>query len=189
MWLSKNGSPFHPALEGDTMKTSLLATLIGTVLAAGTAVPLTVLTIEGKGPFVDDNAALAGADEAALHGGHAGDDHHAQVGMDRPRFAPATGTVPTPQAAEALEEVSSIHIHDDTGFNPSNGVRSGSGTLDDPYVISGYFVTGDLYLGDTNACAIITGNYIDGQLSLNWNGQCVHVHHNYIRDLRVNENI
>src|SRR5919106_6848977 len=106
------------------MKTSLLATLIGTILAAGTAVPLTVMSLNGHGPLVDDDAA-PGADVAALHGGHAGDDHHAQIGMDRPRFAPATGTVPTAQAAESLEEVSSIHIHDDADFNPANGVRSG----------------------------------------------------------------
>ena len=70
-----------------------------------------------------------------------------------------------------------------------DGVRSGSGTLADPYVISGYAVSGSLYLGDTDACVTITGNYIDGELALNWNGNCVHVHHNFIRDLRVNENV
>ncbi|MEK6986054.1 MAG: hypothetical protein AABX89_06705 [Candidatus Thermoplasmatota archaeon] len=133
--------------------------------------------------------AEAGHDEAALHGGMAGDAPHEQLGMQRPRFPPASGSVPSAEDAQSLEEVPRLAILNDTKFNPANGVRSGSGTLDDPYVISGYYVTGDLYLGDTDACVVIAENYVDGQLTLNWNNQCVHVHHNFIRDLRVNENI
>src|SRR6185436_14378405 len=109
--------------------------------------------------------------------------------MVRPAFPPAQGSVPSADDARKLEEVSSLRIIEDKGFNPKNGVRSGEGTLDDPYVISGYYVTGDLYLGDTSDCFVVTGNYIAGQLSLNWNGACVWVHHNFIGDLRVNENV
>ena len=131
----------------------------------------------------------AGADEHKLHGGMAGDHPHDQVGMQRPTFPAAAGSVPTPSVAETLEEVSFLEVKGDKGFNPANGVREGKGTLDDPYVISGYYVTGDLYLGDTDACFEVKENFIAGQLSLNWNGQCAWVHHNFIRDLRVNENI
>jgi hypothetical protein len=179
------------------MKTALLATLIAGLFVGGAAATLVAV---GAG-HTDVAAALAsgghrhhgaGADEGALHGGMAGDmmgDHDAQTGMARPHFPPASGTVPSSSDAQKLEEIPSVRIVGDKGFNPKNGVRDGSGTLSDPYVISGYYVTGDLYLGDTDACFLVTGNYISGQLSLNWNGQCVWVHHNFIGDLRVNENV
>lgn len=181
------------------MNTPLLATLVASLLVGASAATLAVVAI-GKdnesalnAHGAHDHGDMAGADEHALHGGWAGDaaghDAHAQTGMARPSFPPAQGEVPTPEAAAALEEVTHIAVYDDNGFNPANGVRSGQGTLADPYVISGYYVTGDLYLGDTDACFEVKENFIAGQLSLNWNGQCVWVHHNFIRDLRVNENI
>jgi hypothetical protein len=171
------------------MKTTLLATLIAALLVGAAAA---TLALGGRDSPVAALAHLghgAGADEHKLHGGASGDGHHAQTGMARPAFPEATGKVPTAADAERLEEVSFLRILEDKGFNPKNGVRSGEGTLEDPYVISGYHVTGDLYLGDTDACFEVTGNYIAGQLTLNWNGQCVWVHHNFIRDLRVNENV
>ena len=58
------------------MKTSLLATLIGTILAAGAAVPLTIVSMDGQSLF-DDNQ--AGADESNLHNGHAGDEQVSEV--------------------------------------------------------------------------------------------------------------
>ncbi len=130
----------------------------------------------------------AGHNEAAMHGGMAG-DHHGQLGMERPAFPPAQGSIPSADDATRLEEVHHLRIFDDSEFTPSNGVRSGNGTLDDPYIITGYYVTGDLYIADTDACFIVKENFIRGQLTLNWNGQCAHVHHNYISDLRVNENV
>jgi hypothetical protein len=175
------------------MKTPLFATLLaGLLTAAGAA----VASSHPADP-VDDllDAVLGrhptgpGADEAAVHHGMAGDAHDAQLGMERPRFAPAVGSTPTAEDAKSLEQVSRIDIRGDHAFTPKAGVRSGSGTLADPYVISGYAVSGSLYLGDTDACVVITGNYVDGELALNWNGNCVHVHHNFIRDLRVNENV
>src|ERR1051326_3328067 len=175
------------------MKTALAATLIAALFAGGATATLVAVGTGHAGALaaMSHMAMGPGADETALHGGMAGDMamDDAQTGMMRPHFPPATGSVPTADDAKHLEEVSSLRIVEDKGFNPKNGVRDGSGTLSDPYVISGYYVTGDLYLQDTDACFLITGNYIAGQLSLNWNGQCVWVHHDYIGDLRVNENI
>jgi hypothetical protein len=175
------------------MKTTLLATIAAALLVGGAAASLAV---GGRDSPVAALAGLghdhAGADEHAMHGGMAGDAHgahDAQTGMVRPSFPPAQGSVPSADDARRLEEVSSLRVIEDKGFNPKNGVRAGEGTLADPYVISGYYVTGDLYLGDTDDCFVVTGNYIAQQLTLNWNGACVWVHHNYIGDLRVNENV
>ncbi len=138
----------------------------------------------------DTAATHAGADEDALHGGWAGDGHHnGAAGMDRPSFPEAQGTTPTASTASSLEQVSRLMIRSDDDFTPANGVRSGSGSLADPYIITGYHVTGDLYIADTDKCFVVRENYIAGQLTLNWNGQCAHVHHNHVRDLRVNENV
>lgn len=175
------------------MKT-LLALGIAAVLALAAvgAVSVVKFGVAGAASLSSDAAAPhdhSGADEHAMHGGMAGDAHDAQLGMWRPAWPQAAGNVPSAQDAKSLEEVSSLQITSDKDFTPAAGVRAGTGTLEDPYVISGYYVTGDLYLQDTDACFVITGNYIDGQLTLNWNGLCVWVHHNFIRDLRVNENI
>lgn len=178
------------------MKPTILALVIGSVLVAAS---VGSLALAGAGG--DDNHdhashshtgtehAHAGADEGAVEHGMAGDHSHAQLGMHRPAFAPAEGRTPTADTAQNLEQVSSIRIAGDEDFTPAAGIREGNGTLDDPYIISGFYVTGDLYVQDTDACFIVRENYIGGQLSLNWNGQCTHVHHNYIQDLRVNENI
>ena len=178
------------------MKTAILATLIAAFVAGAAAASTVAFVVaSGETPFANLTAMGhdhgSGADEHKLHGGMAGDEHgaHAQTGMARPSFPPAEGKVPSASDARSLDEVPSLRVLEDKGFNPKNGVRSGEGTLADPYVISDYYVTGDLYLGDTDACFEIVGNYIAGQLTLNWNGQCVWVHHNFIRDLRVNENV
>ncbi|MEA3191006.1 MAG: hypothetical protein QOD77_1588 [Thermoplasmata archaeon] len=164
------------------MKAPILATILAGLLAASAAGLVVVRVAPFAAPDPETNA-------AGLHDGHAGDGPHAQLGMERPRFPERAGTIPTADAAKSLEEASFLQIDSDKGFNPSNGVRGGTGTLADPYVISGYHVTGDLYIADTDACFEVRENYLDGQLSLNWNSQCVFVHHNFIRDLRVNENI
>ncbi|MES2156111.1 MAG: hypothetical protein V4510_13335 [bacterium] len=168
------------------MKTYLLAAILAGILASsGAAVVVVKIAPTLGGTNTHDHA---GANMAAMHGGMAGDDPHAQLGMERLTFHQAVGNVPTADQAQKLEQLSYVEITNDTEFNPSHAIRSGSGTLDDPYVISGYDVTGDLWISDTDACFEILDNWIDGQLHLNWNGQCVFVHHNYIRDLRVNEN-
>lgn len=172
------------------MKPTTLALVIASVLMAAS---LGSLALVGLGTDDDQNThatgSHVGADEAAVEHGMAGDYSHSDVGMERPMFAPAEGTTPTAKAAESLEQKSKLMISADEEFTPANGVRSGNGTIDDPYIISGYYVAGDLYIQDTDACFIVRENYVGGQLTLNWNGQCSHVHHNYVSDLRVNENI
>ena len=170
--------------------TALLAVLLATVLTVAGAATLVAVNVHTAPAAADDGAHNhAGADMAAMHGGMAGDDPHAQVGMDRPSFPPASGSVPTAEQAQKLKQISRIQVNNDTEFNPANGVSGGKGTLDSPYLITGLDVTGDLYIADTDACFEVAGNWIDGQLILNWNGQCVFVHHNFVRDLRVNENV
>lgn len=129
------------------------------------------------------HAGMDGTDGMGDHGGHD------QTGMMRPPFAEGEGRVPTAEDARSMPQLSRIRIVGDEGFRPANGVVSGNGTLADPYVIEGWYVTGDLMLQDTDACVVLRENYVGGQLTLNWNGICVHAHHNFVRDLRVNENI
>src|SRR5581483_1839345 len=166
------------------MKTPLLATLLVAGLMAASAAAVVVVRV-APGVGTTHSAGSTGADMAAMHGGMAGDDPHAQLGMERLHFHQAVGSVPSADQAKALPQLSYVDIANDTQFNPSHGVKLGSGTLDDPYIIQGYDVTGDLSIADTDACFEIRDNWIDGQLHLNWNGQCVFVHHNFIRDLRV----
>ncbi len=124
--------------------------------------------------------------DAPHEGMHAGD--HEAPGMQRPTFPPATGKVPTAEEARNMPQVSKLRFIYDVDLE-SSGYAPGNGTLDDPYVIQGLYILGDLMIQDTDACVVIKNNWIGGQLSLNWNAQCVHVHHNHIYDLRVNENI
>jgi hypothetical protein len=167
------------------MNKAILATSVASILfLASAGLGIGILKTQNADPTTPQ----AGADQALLDHAMAG-DHHGLTGMERPAFAPSEGKVPTEQAARSMDQARGLWIANDGDFTPSNGVRSGSGTLEDPYVITGWYITGDLYLADTDACVEIKENFIRGQLSLNWNGQCVFVHHNYIRDLRVNENI
>lgn len=177
------------------MNNAVLATLVAAILIGASGVAFLARDApEAHHGHAAGSDAAAGADAARMHGGMAGDmdhdgDGHPDTGMQRPAFAPAEGTVPDAVAARDLDEVHHLAIHSDEDFDPSNGVRRGNGTLADPYIIEGYYVTGDLYIADTDACFVVRENYIGGQLSLNWNGLCAHVHHNHIDDLRVNENI
>lgn len=110
------------------------------------------------------------------------------------RKAPAawkheSGRVPTlEESFTTLDERSDIVIRSDKDFNPAHGVRSGRGTWEQPYVISGWAVN-NLRISDTDAFVILRENYVRNQLVLNWNGDRVYVHHNYVYDLRVNQNV
>jgi hypothetical protein len=173
-----------PAISALAIASGLTAVSLGAV-----AFVLFAPSVTPFGGAADDAAHHAGADAAAIEEGWAGDGHHnGDAGMERPLWPEAAGKVPSASQAQNLEQVSQLVIRKDADFAPASGVRSGTGTLADPFVISGYYVTGDLYIADTDACFIVRENYIDGQLTLNWNGQCTWVHHNYVRDLRVNEN-
>lgn len=107
-------------------------------------------------------------------------------------IAALTGLVqPVGAAASTGEERTSrndITITGDSQFNPANGVRAGSGTRRDPYVISGWDVR-NVALRDTGAYVIIKDNNITGRLVLNWNGDRVTVVNNSVGDLRVNQNV
>jgi hypothetical protein len=81
-----------------------------------------------------------------------------------------------------------IFISKDTEFNPANGVRSGSGTASDPFVISGWNVS-QMYVADTSKYLVIRDNVVTNALILNWNGPGVTLVHNQIGDLRVNQNV
>ncbi|MDQ4065250.1 MAG: hypothetical protein M3161_04315 [Actinomycetota bacterium] len=91
-------------------------------------------------------------------------------------------------SAEERESRQDIFISEDGHFNPANGVRSGTGTPEDPYVISGWQVR-NIHLKDTSAAVLIRDNVVTGRLTLNWNGGNITVVDNQIRDLRVNENV
>ena len=100
-----------------------------------------------------------------------------------------TGKMPgTEVAFSELERRSRIVIERNDDFNPSNGVRSGNGTFDSPFVISGWVVD-TLYIHDTTAAFEIKENYIGDILILDWTGAGGYVHHNKIENLRTNRNV
>lgn len=97
-------------------------------------------------------------------------------------------TVAPASASDERERRSqSIRIRGDAQFTPANGVRSGSGTPSDPYVISGWDVY-EVNIADTDKHVTIVDNTIE-RLVLNWNGDRVSVVDNTVGDLRVNQNV
>ncbi len=91
-------------------------------------------------------------------------------------------------ADQERERRPDIVIKTEFDFNLDHGVRSGTGTVSDPYVISGWDVN-NLRISDTNSYVVITDNTIRSQMVLNWIGDRVHVFGNDIHDLRVNQNV
>lgn len=81
----------------------------------------------------------------------------------------------------------SVTIAHDDDFIPQNGVRGGSGTARDPFVISGWQMS-SLTLRDTGVHVLIRDNSIN-RLILNWNGPGLTVVNNVVGDMRVNENV
>lgn len=94
--------------------------------------------------------------------------------------APAADRKPDPRDA--------ILIQSAGDFNPANGVRSGSGTKDDPYVIANWEVP-SLLIRNTNRWVTIQDNVVTGQMVLDWIGHGVRVVRNDVGDLRVNQNV
>lgn len=74
---------------------------------------------------------------------------------------PSGAATPEAEAAWTLrpEPRGSLRIEGDAGFTPENGVRSGSGTAEDPFVISNWSIAADRYFGillrDTRAHVIL----------------------------------
>jgi parallel beta-helix repeat protein len=71
----------------------------------------------------------------------------------------------------ALEPHEPIHITDDAGFNASNGVRNGTGTAADPYVISDWLIDAALY---PNSSAMIWLENTDSHVLVQ-NCQVIHL--------------
>ena len=92
------------------------------------------------------------------------------------------------RAGNERQERESIVITRNDQFDRAHGVRSGSGTADDPYVISGWILH-HIEIADTSKAVRIVDNAIQGTLRLNWIGPNVLVRGNDIFDLRVNENV
>lgn len=88
----------------------------------------------------------------------------------------------------SLESHPTIRILSDEDFNPAQGIRSGNGTWENPYVISGLSVS-SITIKDTDAYVVLQENYVKGTMVLDWNGDRTNVHHNHIGDLRVNQNV
>ncbi|MDQ3954952.1 MAG: hypothetical protein M3285_05315, partial [Actinomycetota bacterium] len=100
----------------------------------------------------------------------------------------AWGLVPvTASAGPQRQSHPSIYIDGDEQFNPAHGVRKGTGTKENPFVISGWTVR-SIYIKDTSKHFVIRNNTIEN-LTLNWNGDAVTIVDNEIGDLRVNQNI
>lgn len=88
---------------------------------------------------------------------------------------------------ESRQQRDSIRITKDSQFDAKHGVRSGSGTAADPYVISGWNIH-HLEIEDTASHVLIQDNTIQF-LVLDWAGPGLHVLNNDIGDLRVNQNV
>lgn len=87
----------------------------------------------------------------------------------------------------ALQKSNSVRITSAEQFDVAHGVRSGSGTAEDPFVISGLDV-GSLVIKDTDAYVTITDNVV-GRLVLDWIGDRLQMRNNSVGDLRVNQNV
>ncbi len=99
---------------------------------------------------------------------------------------PATARAAVGQSGDAKQTRHSIYIDELEDFNPANGVRSGSGTASDPFVISDWDVSW-IEIKDTDAHVVIRNNVVD-HLVLDWIGGGIDVHDNQVGDLRVNQN-
>lgn len=113
-------------------------------------------------------------------GGHGGGAHN---------WSGGTGTIPEGgPGTMQMERRSQIVITNDSQFNPANGIRSGTGTFEDPYLISGWYVD-QILIANTKAAFELKENYVSDILILDWTGQGGYVHHNYLNKLRTNQNV
>jgi hypothetical protein len=95
---------------------------------------------------------------------------------------------PLARAASPRQPHADITIEWDGELNAAHGIRSGHGTVRDPYVISGWTLN-NVSIRDTTKAIRIVNSSINGTLRLNWVGSAITVTGNDIGDLRVNENI
>ncbi|HVF54056.1 MAG TPA: hypothetical protein VNC78_10720 [Actinomycetota bacterium] len=101
--------------------------------------------------------------------------------------APAAAKPGAPSHAP-FEKRDNIRITKNEEFTAENGVRSGSGTVADPYVISGWDLN-RVEIKDTSAVYSFVDNHVRGQVILNWTGPGLVMQRNTVNDLRVNQNV
>lgn len=97
-------------------------------------------------------------------------------------------TTAGPVRAAAPQSRHQIVITSDAGWTAAQGVRSGSGTARDPYVISDWRVS-TIRISDTSAHYVLRDNIVSGTMTLNWTGAGATVVDNSAINLRVNENV
>jgi hypothetical protein len=102
-------------------------------------------------------------------------------------FPAAAGAAARKSGDRPNQARDSIFIDELKDFNPANGVRSGSGTAADPFVISDWNVSW-VEIKDTDAHVVIKDNVITDSLTLDWIGGGIEVRNNEVGDLRVNQN-
>ncbi len=93
-----------------------------------------------------------------------------------------------PASSAERQKHPAINIQTNEQFDAEHGVRSGSGTMADPFIISGWTLN-NLRIENTDRHVVIENNTVTGRMVLNWIGDRAHVHHNEIGDLRVNQNV
>ena len=93
-----------------------------------------------------------------------------------------------PASSAERQKHPAINIQSNDQFDAEHGVRSGAGTMEDPFVISGWTVN-NLRIENTDRHVVIENNTVTGRMVLNWIGDRAHVRDNEIGDLRVNQNV
>lgn len=99
----------------------------------------------------------------------------------------AAGVIAPAATAETRTVHPDVTIATDKEFDEAHAVRSGSGTKQDPYVISGWQIS-SLVIHDTNRWITIKDNTIGG-LVLDWIGSGIAVRNNVIGNMVVNQNV
>ena len=102
-------------------------------------------------------------------------------------FPAAAGAATKRSGDRPKQTRDSIFIDELKDFNPANGVRAGSGTASDPFVISDWDVSW-IEIKDTDAHVVVRNNIVRRQLTLDWIGGGIEVRNNEVGDLRVNQN-
>ncbi|HYZ90980.1 MAG TPA: hypothetical protein VFA34_01140 [Actinomycetota bacterium] len=100
--------------------------------------------------------------------------------------AASVALVPATSAEQVKRPAITIQSNDQ--FDAEHGIKSGSGTASDPFVISGWRVN-SIRIENTDRHVVITDNTVAGKMILNWIGDRAHVHDNVVGDLRVNQNV
>jgi hypothetical protein len=95
---------------------------------------------------------------------------------------------PALAARDDRPDHTSVLIDKNSEFTKANGVRAGSGTAADPFVISGWTFH-HLEIKDTSSHVRLVNNTFEGSLVLDWIGDGLVVQRNDIGDLRVNQNV